>query len=106
MAREINQVIDQLSKIESSSRDIISGAEAQKKAYAHQIEEQTKEFDTALAGETADKLEKHKERLRKQAEQDLAALREATDKQLLAFNTWYESNHARLAQDILNQIVG
>ena len=43
MPREINQVIEQLSKIEASSAEILSGAEEQKRAYAAEMEQKKKE---------------------------------------------------------------
>lgn len=105
MAREINQVIDQLSKIEASSKEIISGTEAEKKAYAALMEQKTKDFDNALNEETEARLKQLKDSLEAQAQMDLQTLRTETDAQLVRLDEWYAANHTQLAQDILNQIV-
>ena len=69
MPREINQVIEQLSKIEASSAEILSGAEEQKRAYAAEMEQKKKEFDNALSEQTEAKLKELRDTLNAEAEQ-------------------------------------
>lgn len=105
MPREINQVIEQLSKIEASSAEILSGAEEQKRAYAAEMEQKKKEFDNALSEQTEAKLKELRDTLNAEAEQNLQALRAETETQSKRLEEWYNANHTRLAEELFEQIV-
>lgn len=105
MAREINHVIDQLSKIEASSNGILGNADKEKKEYALLMEQKTKEFDDALQKETSDKLEQIKADLQVEAEKELEVWNSESESQLKEYDLIFAEKHKILAQEILDKIV-
>jgi|GEM_PF-4786911 len=105
MAREINHVIDQLSKIEASSNERISSADIEMKEYALLMEQKTKEFDDALEAELTKKLTQIKADLSAENADELNAWRAETELQLEKIDERFRSRHKQIAQKILETIV-
>ena len=106
MENQMNNIISQLSHIEDTAVRIMQSADAQKKKLASEMEHKTKEFDEALSLETNKKLNDLKEQLNQEKEKELSTLRSQTQAALEQFESKYQQNHSKWAEEIFQSIVG
>lgn len=106
MAREINHVIESLSKIESASTDILNNAEEEKKQYALLMKQKTLEFDSSLERETQQKLSKLKEDLENKSTIGLDKWREEMNANLKQIDEKFAKFRESRVQQIVDSIVG
>lgn len=101
----MDTVIEKISEIESAATSIMDSANERKKAFAQEMAERTADFDDQLEAETEKKLEK----LRTAKEEDLKARLEEqkknSEKAMASLETYYEKNHARLTENLFNNMI-
>lgn len=104
MENQIDQVIEELSKIDAAAINVISHSESEKESYAAQIKEQMETFDRELEQHTQKELAAFEAELQAQREEALAVFREHITNMIRAMETWYEQNHTAVADQIVQQL--
>lgn len=105
MDNQIDQVIAELSKIDEAAAKVISDSESDKEAYAEEINSKIKSFDEELEKTTKQELADFKARLQAENDAELARWREETMKVLSDMDSWFETNHTKLATQIVNDFI-
>lgn len=102
----MDEVISRLSEIEAAADKIIDSAEARKAEIHARMEAQKLAFDKQLALKTQQTISELSEKLIEKKQADLYTLNEKTEQTLKDLDAEYNYNHAALAKQILNQIIG
>lgn len=102
----MENIITELSRIETNAVQIIAAADNQKKNFAIEMEQRTKEFDTQLAADTQKRLQTMQEKLNEEKNRELENLK--TDNQHFqnTLNQKFEQNHKKWAAELLNELIG
>lgn len=102
----MENIINQLSRIEDKAVQIIEAADNQKKEFALQMEQQTKEFDNQLAADTQKRLQKMQETLNVEKDKELETLKADSLNFQNVLNQKFQQNHTKWAKELLNELIG
>ena len=103
---QMETVITRLSEIEGAAVHLEELAVEQKKELAAEYERKTEAFDREIDAQTEEKLKQLKERLMREAKENLVAMRSETERELAAMEEEYEQNHGKMAAEILKRMIG
>ena len=98
-------IINQLSEIEAASVKIIEHATEQKKEISEHFKQLTRDFDEQVDLDTQKRLSDLNIKLTKEKEEELAKLRDDTEKLMSALDKAYEDHHTELAKYVVDQII-
>lgn len=102
----MDTVITRLSEIESAAVKISEDAVMQKKKIAKEYQEKTRSFDEEADRRTEERLEELKKELQKKADEDLAQMRQETERELENLEKIYERDHKTISRQILQKMIG
>lgn len=102
---KIDQVIANLSKIESTAVNVKQEAEKEKANYNKQIEEKIKAFDEKLAEETKKELEELSESLESKHQKELTEMRANILEDVAVIEKNFNEKHQVWAKEIFEQII-
>lgn len=100
----MDTVITKISEIESIAADIMEDANAQKKAYAKEIEERTAAFDKQLETETEIKISALRKNMEEDLESRLSRQRSDAANVLTLMEEHYNKNHGKMAKELFQKM--
>ncbi|HIT90339.1 MAG TPA: DUF2240 family protein [Candidatus Merdenecus merdavium] len=101
----MNLVVDQLSEFEDAAQKVMEQTNLQKKELFAEMEEQMKAFDRQVDIEAAAKLDQLREKLKNEQEDNLLALKHATERAVETMESEYNNNHSKIAQKLLSHLI-
>ncbi len=101
----MDMIVDRLSEIEQAAIRIVDSASIEKKEMEAESKKRIDAYDVQIDSETAIQLKVLKETLDSQMQQELAQLKEDTDKTLHMIEMDYNANHEQLADEILKKMI-
>lgn len=102
----MDEIVDKLSEIELVSNKILESTVSRKKELYAEVTKKMQDFDAEIDEDTKIKLEELKNHLDLKMKEELFHLREKNDAQLDSLKAEYNNNHAHLAKELLNKIIG
>lgn len=102
---DMDMVIRKLTEIEHAAVSVCELAAAKKKELAAEYEKKTLDFDETMDRDTNNTLAGLRETLRSDMEQNLATMRSDARNTFEQLKHEYETNHAVLANEILQQLI-
>lgn len=102
---QIDQVIANLSKIETSASKVQEEAEKEKAEYTQLIESKIKEFDEELNSKTNTELTELSDNLARTQQRELDSMRAAILEDVAHIEEAYNEKHTQWAQEIFEQII-
>lgn len=102
----MENIINQLSRIEEKAVQIIEAADNQKKEFALEMEQKTNEFDNQLAADTKKRLQKMQEKLNVEKDKELEKLKADNLNFQNTLNQKFQQNHSKWAKELLNELIG
>lgn len=105
MELQVNQVIEELSKIDDATENLILSADEEKREYAATIESRKKEFEEALITKMNLSIDAYKTRVKAENEKVLKQYRQETESLLNKQEASYEKNHTQWAKNIFQSLI-
>lgn len=105
MELQVNQVIEELSKIDDATENLILSADEEKREYAAIIESRKKEFEEALITKMNLSIDAYKTRVKAENEKVLKQYRQETESLLNKQEASYEKNHTQWAKNIFHSLI-
>ncbi len=105
MELQVNQVIEELSKIDSATEQVILSAESEKEKYSAAIESWKKEYDDYLINNMNENIESYKLKIQSHNQRVLQQYRTETEALLSKLDSAYEENHSQWANEILKKLI-
>lgn len=101
----MDEIVKRLSEIETEAVSIMEDSTFQKKEMEDASRERLKEYDEKAAADTAAELAKLQASLEKRMNEELEKLRADTERALKNIEADYESNHEKLAAQVMQKII-
>ena len=105
MEHSVDEVINEISKIEQAATNIQEDSENEKEKYAKYIEDKIKEFDERVNKETEENLAKLREKLEEEKRSELSAMRSEIVARTEAMDELYNANHKKWVDEIVYEII-
>ena len=105
MGNSVDEVIDELSKIEMAATNILNETEREKEEYEKLTSLKIKEFDERVDKETEEKLANLKLKLEEEKRQEMSKMRSDILAQTDKMEQLYEENHLRWVEEIVGEII-
>ena len=105
MEYQVEQVISELSKIESASESILTSADKEKEDYAKEMSEKTESLDRELEENVKKHIEEFKVKLQADNDKILKQMRANTEKDLQKLDDAFKTNHTKMAGDIFAELI-
>lgn len=105
MSQDINDIIQQLSEIDSASAKIMQDTQEEKAKYAEYINQEKQIYDVALKEEIKNEVDAYKVSLEEQNKLLLAQCKENCKRDIEALNKSFEENGSQWADEIFNTII-
>lgn len=105
MVTDINEVIANLTKIDSASAMIMESTKKEKLAYAEEIKQKTKEFDESLNADIDKKVSQLKEELTKTNQQLIDGCKNEAHLALARLDSVYATKHNEWIESIFNNVI-
>lgn len=102
----MENIINQLSRIEEKAVEIIKAADNQKKEFALEMEQKTKEFDSQLAADTKKRLQTMQEKLSAEKGKELEKLKADNLDFQNTLTQKFQQNHSEWAKELFNELIG
>lgn len=102
----MDQIVNQLSEIEATAQKLMEDTATEKKQMSHDMDEKMKEYDVQVDAETAASLLQLQDSLKQTQQENLQKLREYTKKQIEDMDTKYQAQHTKMAQQLLDSLIG
>ena len=99
MELQVNQVIEELSKIDSATEQIILSAENEKEDYSSAIESWKKEYEDSLINNMNQNIESYKLKIQSHNQRVLQQYRTETEALLSKLDAAYQENHSAWANE-------
>ena len=100
----MEEVIQQLSEIETTAQQIMNDAKQQKQVLAENLKKRIQDYEKSTEAESSAKIAQIRKNLEASKESQLADLNQKTARILAGLDEYYEKNHKSLAQDIFKKI--
>ena len=97
----MDMIVDRLSAIENAATRMIDSASLEKDQLKEQFQTKTEQFDARIDRETQQKLKSLQEELDARMADELSGLKRDTEHAIRMMEKDYESNHEKLAGEIL-----
>ena len=101
----MENVFQQLYKIESTASSILDKANAKKKQMAVDQEERIRRLNEEMARKTEDSIRQQKELLGRQIQAQLDEERRSNEELIAKLDREYEASHTQLAASLLAQLI-
>ena len=105
MGNSVDEVIDELSKIEMAATNILNETEREKEEYEKLTSIKIKEFDERVDKETEENLANLKLKLEEEKRQEMSKMRSDILAQTDKMEQLYEENHLRWVEEIVGEII-
>lgn len=104
MELQVNQVIEELSKIDSATQQIIVSANNEKDDYTKINENRKKEYEDSLIKKMEQNIESYKKSIQADYDRILKQNSDDNKSKLLRLDAAYKQNHTEMATKILKQL--
>lgn len=101
----MDMIVDRLSAIENAATRIIDSASLEKDQLKEQFQTKTEQFDARIDRETQQKLRVLQEELDARMADELSGLKRDTEHAIRMMEKDYETNHEKLAGEILQKMI-
>lgn len=101
----MDMVVNRLSEIEAQAVKIIDAAAQEKKELDKQADARIKDFDAQVDAKTEQSLNELQQQLKQDMAAELEKLKQDTKQLIQNLENEYEKNHAKLADNILKQLI-
>lgn len=105
MGNNVDEVIDELSKIEMAAVNILNESEKEKEEYEKLICHKIKEFDERIDKDTEESLANLKLKLEEEKREEMSKMRRDILAQTDKMERLYEENHLRWVDEIVGEII-
>ena len=105
MNNNVDEVINELSKIETAAMNILSEAEREKEEYEMLTNRKIKEFDERVDKETEENLKNLQLKLEEEKRQEMSKMRSDIGAQTDKMEALFEKEHQNWVRQIVNDIV-
>lgn len=105
MGSNVDEVINELSKIEMAATNILNESEREKEEYEKLTCRKIKEFDERVDKETEESLANLKLKLEEEKRQEMSKMRSDILAQTDKMEQIYEENHLRWVEEIVGDII-
>ncbi|MDE7156952.1 MAG: hypothetical protein K2O02_03210 [Lachnospiraceae bacterium] len=105
MELQVNQVIEELSKIDSATEQVILSAENEKEDYSAAIESWKKEYEDSLINNMNQNIESYKLKIQSHNQRVLQQYRTETEALLSKLDAAYQENHSEWANEIFKKLI-
>ena len=105
MGNNVDEVIDELSKIEMAATNILNESEREKEEYEQLTCRKIKEFDERVDKETEESLANLKLKLEEEKREEMSKMRSDILAQTDKMEQLYEENHLRWVDEIVGEII-
>ena len=105
MELQVNQVIEELSKIDSATEQVILSAEKEKEDYSAAIESWKKEYEDFLIKNMDENIESYKLKIQSHNQRILQQHRTETEALLSKLDAAYQKNHSQWANEIFKKLI-
>lgn len=105
MELQVNQVIEELSKIDSATEQVILSAENEKEDYSAAIESWKKEYEDYLTDHMNQNIESYKLKIQSHNQRVLQQYRTETEALLSKLDAAYQENHSQWANEIFKKLI-
>ncbi|MBE6016165.1 MAG: hypothetical protein E7233_00965 [Lachnospiraceae bacterium] len=104
MEKIVNEMIEEISRINSAAADYVESAENAKIKLGRDYRAKKEEFDEKLNDSAQARLDELKEKLTRENNDRIDALHRETDEYIMALESSFEQNHSEWAQKIVDEI--
>ncbi|MCI5996541.1 MAG: hypothetical protein MRZ45_11455 [Blautia sp.] len=101
----MDMIVDRLSAIENAATRMIDSASLEKDQLKEQFQTKTEQFDARIDRETQQKLKSLQEELDARMADELSGLKRDTEHAIRMMEKDYETNHEKLAGEILQKML-
>lgn len=102
----MDDIVAKLSEIEADAVKIMDQAGSEKEQISAKMNQRIQEFDEVVDADTKKQLSALNEKLLEQQKKEMAELKEGAAKLLELLDSEYQKNHTKMAQEILDRIIG
>ncbi len=102
----MENIINQLSRIEEKAVRIMEAADDQKKDISQKMEQQTREFDNQLVADTKKRLQKMQEKLNLEKDKELEKQKADNLEYQNLLKQKFQQNHTKWATELLHELIG
>ncbi len=100
----MDTIIDKLSEIEAAAVGILEHADVEKKEYEEEVNVKQRQYDEALAEQTASTINAIKLKAKQKLDAQLEELKKHNQMKLQAYEEEFETNHTKYAQQIFKRM--
>lgn len=105
MEHSVDEVINEISKIEQTASNIQEESEREKERYSKYIEDKIKKYDERINKETEENLAQLREKLEEDKRSELSAMRSEIVARTEAMDELYNVNHKEWVDKIVQEII-
>lgn len=105
MELQVNQVIEELSKIDSAAEALILSSDQDKAAYSGATDAKKAEYEDSLKTKMNLNIDAYRTRMQSEHNQILTNYRKETEETLRALDASYQKHHTDWAKKIFQQII-
>ena len=101
----VNNVIEELSKINQAASEFAQNMEDAKEKLAAEYEQKKKEYSEKLVSDATGRVEKLREELKEANNKKIGELHSESEAYMARLDRDFEANHSQWAQEIVNKII-
>ena len=105
MEKIVNEMIEEISRINSAAADYVESAENAKSKLGRDYRAMKDAFDEKLNDSAQARLDELKEKLTRENAERIDKLHKDTDDYIMALEVSFEKNHSKWAQQIADEII-
>lgn len=101
----VDQVIEELSKIDLATEKVLTMADMEKDNYSKEIDEKIKQYDKSLEVNMSKRLEEYRNKIESENNNILKQYRQDTLNLLDKLDESFKNNHTKWASEIFNNLI-